>query len=1007
MATDFADDETLAVDGRASESPSDGGASFDPEATQMATGEATPRPERAAPSAGHPHRLTRGEHVGRYVILDVVGHGGMGVVYAAYDPQLDRKIALKLVLAPEGARREQESERLLREAQALARLSHPNVVTVYDAGTVGDQVFIAMEFVEGETLGRWLRGEPTVPRRLEIMRAAGRGLAAAHAAGILHRDFKPDNVMVGRDGRVRVMDFGLARAEGEERAPAHASRATGPRDAPRDAPTAPNASLSDAEIRDATMLESGSAGGPALTRTGALMGTPAYMSPEQFASEGVEARSDQFSFFVVLYEVLYGRRPFVADSFVALAAKVTSGDFAAPPPLAGVTAHLRTAIERGLSAERDRRFASMQEALEALAPPSHGARTWLVGAAGVLILGGAAALAFRPEAGPPPCAGAKAAATRAWTEDARTQITASFEATGAPFAKEAATRVIKALGTYGEAQGDARHQVCAATQIEGTQSAALMDRRTQCLDDARRQFEALIEVLQHADTETAQHALDAVAELPDGVACLDIEADDAILAPPPAGARETVTELEAELAAISALGRAGHYEETRERLEAIEGSVMELDYLPLRAEWNRLNARSLAARGKPEAEAAFVTALKDAVALGQPDAEVRAAGALVRRLTGGEHSDTAAYWLDLLEALVARHGERPEHRLELLEARLSQSRAADDLSAGIQLATETLELLDEVAPDDVARRIDLLRARADPLTRSHQIEKARADIDRAAALAEAHYGPSHPANLDIASAYQQLASQSSQHDEAQRIGRELVERAEATYGPDSRQSASFYDSFALSLARARKYEEAEPYFQRAIAVGVSDPAFARLEAAARGNYGTSLFFQGRHEEAKVQYERALELRRTLAESGTALAMAQDNLAAVLAVTGDPARALELHLEAFEGLREEFGSDSPVLAVSLRDQATALIALERDEEAIATLRRALFIYESRPDVADPASAAELRTTLAELLAPRSAEGRAEARKLASEVRAVAGNFGPMGEQLEARLKAARL
>ena len=164
-----------------------------------------------APAREAGPNLGIGDRVGRYEILGVIGEGGMSFVYLAHDPELDRDVALKLMrvrVGSEGARR------LRREAQALAQLSHPNVVPVYDAGMVGGQAFVAMEYVEGNTLRRWLRGKPPWRKVLGVMIEAGQGLAAAHARGLIHRDFKPDNVLIGDDGRVRVLDFGLARLAG-------------------------------------------------------------------------------------------------------------------------------------------------------------------------------------------------------------------------------------------------------------------------------------------------------------------------------------------------------------------------------------------------------------------------------------------------------------------------------------------------------------------------------------------------------------------------------------------------------------------------------------------------------------------------------------------------------------------------------------------------------------------------------------------------------------------------
>ncbi|HZN95396.1 MAG TPA: serine/threonine-protein kinase, partial [Myxococcales bacterium] len=216
--------------------------------------------------------LPRGATIGRYLILRRLGEGGMGVVYAAFDPELDRKIALK-VLRP--ARRAVAGSvaqaRLLREAQAMARISHPNVVAVHDVGAHGDEVFVAMELVEGGTLTDWVEEKPRkLDELLRTFMEAGRGLAAAHSAGLVHRDFKPENVLVGKDGRVRVTDFGLARVDEE-----------GPLGAGKRTPS----TLSS----------------PALTQEGAIVGTPLFMSPEQAQGRIPDIRSDQYGFCASLY----------------------------------------------------------------------------------------------------------------------------------------------------------------------------------------------------------------------------------------------------------------------------------------------------------------------------------------------------------------------------------------------------------------------------------------------------------------------------------------------------------------------------------------------------------------------------------------------------------------------------------------------------------------------------------------------------------------------------------
>ena len=255
--------------------------------------------------------LPRGASIGRYVVIDRIGEGGMGVVYAAYDPELDRRVAIKLLQASERGDRSTEGRaRLLREAQAIARIAHPNVVGVHDVGTFGDGIFVAMEYVEGTTLRAWLAERPRAAREiLAMFLQAGRGLAAAHAKGLVHRDFKPDNVIVGNDSRARVLDFGLAQAVAGSEAFAQS------RVVPPSAESGPSLSLETP-----------------LTQTGVLMGTPLYMAPEQFLGKKTDSRTDQYSFCCALLEALWGEHPIAASANVmVLADHVARGELRAEP----------------------------------------------------------------------------------------------------------------------------------------------------------------------------------------------------------------------------------------------------------------------------------------------------------------------------------------------------------------------------------------------------------------------------------------------------------------------------------------------------------------------------------------------------------------------------------------------------------------------------------------------------------------------------------------------------
>ncbi len=283
-------------------------------------------------------RFVEAATLGRFVLLRKLGEGGMGEVFSAYDEQLDRRVAIKLLHAshaPDATRR-----RLLREAQALARLSHPNVVAIHEVGQTGNgDVFAVMEHIDGMTLRDWQTSVHAPDELIAAYRMAALGLTAVHAAGLVHRDFKPANVMVDRSGRIRLLDLGLAYAWG-----ASPDDDAGPGERPR------------GEL------------GAALTTAGSLVGTPAYMSPEQFMREPVGPASDQFSFCVALYEAIFAVHPFAGETMTSFAINVCTGAPPVPPVRPDVPAHVTAALLRGLSRDPAARFASMTALCDALEP---------------------------------------------------------------------------------------------------------------------------------------------------------------------------------------------------------------------------------------------------------------------------------------------------------------------------------------------------------------------------------------------------------------------------------------------------------------------------------------------------------------------------------------------------------------------------------------------------------------------------------------------------------------
>ena len=296
--------------------------------------------------------LKKGDTLGRYLVIEQIGAGAMGVVYAAYDPELDRKIAVKILRPHEGkGDKTRRQERLVREAKAMAKLSHPNVGAIYDVGVHGNQVFLAMEFLSGGTLRDWMTAKKRPWREVvKMFIEVGKGLAGAHAEGLIHRDFKPDNVLIDKNGAPKVVDFGLVRLTS----------------AALDRSTTGSIDIAATEEDETASLPLAQTALVALTRTGAIAGTPAYMAPEQFLGKAIDARSDQFAFCIALYEALYGERPFAGDTVIAIADTVTEGRVRPLPSNASIPPWVRRVVLTGLHTKPQDRYPSVEAVVAAL-----------------------------------------------------------------------------------------------------------------------------------------------------------------------------------------------------------------------------------------------------------------------------------------------------------------------------------------------------------------------------------------------------------------------------------------------------------------------------------------------------------------------------------------------------------------------------------------------------------------------------------------------------------------
>lgn len=506
--------------------------------------------------SGEPPRLDR------YELLHVLGRGATGIVYAAFDPQLQRKVALKLIPAGLYGDREVTDERVLAEARAIAQISHPNVVTIHEVGTTSDgDLYLSMELIDGGTLRQWNRRSTSDPRPqpwravIDMFAAAGRGLAAVHAAGLIHRDFKPDNVLVGADAIPRVTDFGLARIE------------LAPQTS-RSEPKPEATSLAGAEQLSALMVA----------------GTPAYMSPEQHRGEPLDARSDQFSFCVALWEATYGELPFEGIGRSALRGNVLTGKLREPKNVVAVPAWVESALRRGLAVAREDRWPTMPDLLEVLERDR--GRTRRIAIAGLAAVGLASATYFTGETlaqeRDTVCLEAKRAAERVWLTSRLDAIRGAILATKVPYAIDTWRSVSANLGAYQEAWLSALRQTCDETQdfpTPGTKRAVL-----DCLNHQLLRVDALVEVLGNTDTEVVQAAATSVSLLETPALCVGLSEAESIPAPPPPSDAVEIEEQRRLVAQIDALIGAGRPVDAQPLAEALLDRAAELGYPPLLAD---------------------------------------------------------------------------------------------------------------------------------------------------------------------------------------------------------------------------------------------------------------------------------------------------------------------------------------------------------------------------------------------------------------------------------------
>ncbi|MDC0717120.1 serine/threonine-protein kinase [Nannocystis bainbridge] len=894
--------------------------------------------------------------LGRYRLLERLGSGAMGVVYAARDEALARKVALKVLLR--GSTADPHAlHRLTREAQAMARIAHPNVVVVHEVGESDGLLFVAMEMVDGVTLDQWCRPlggpRPDWRARLDMFLQAGRGLAAAHEVGLVHRDFKPSNVLVDARGRARVLDFGLARIDGE-RVEAGASIVA----------------------RGSFDVE--------LTRSGTMLGTPAYMPPEQFEGRPATAVSDQFSFCVALYETLAGVRPFAGRTPYALLQTIRSGQVRPPPRDVEAHAALFTILRRGLAVDPARRWPDMPSLLHALErvvrPRQVRRATVALGVAAALAGGfGIAALSLRGEA---PCAAIPERMVGVADPGRRAEVHAALLASGKPYAGALAASVDAALTDYAAAWTRVAVENCEATRVVGDQSEPMLDLRAACLDRRLAGLGNAVEQLLVPGPQASQRALDLVDGLEPLAPCSDRERLGAVPPPTDPEARARLAAVERDRASAATLRAAGRDKEALVVAEASRAAAADLGFAPALAEAALAVSRLELELGQHENAAAHLAEATTAAAIaGRDDLLVDAwLAAIWQHSVRGASPDVTATLIRTAEVALARARETP--RLAVLfhstvahaYQRLSMpDRASAHYEAALALldapeiseiqrlrvrlnrATHLVETdggeLAESTLQAVLADFERLLGVGHPLTsnviytlanlaeKQGHIERALAEFERARAIKLAEHGPDHPGTMLADERIASVLEQLGREDEALRIYDDLLVRTRARDGDRSTTVARLLNNSVTLLVTRGALDLAHARASEALAIDSALLGDDHADVAIkRVNLAEVLSTRGEHDEAVAQLERArVVFSRTLGPAHEFVAITWSAAGMSLSALGRHADALTAFTKARALLVDKFGADYPDLPTLDLAFGEALIAAGQFDEGLQRVR----------------------------------------------------------------------
>jgi eukaryotic-like serine/threonine-protein kinase len=886
-----------------------------------------------APLVGGPSSpaMRVGTQLGRYLLEEELGRGGMGVVYAALDPELDRKVAIKLLRTANAEGTEGRS-RLQREAQALAKLAHPNVIGVFDVGTSGDDVFIAMELVRGGTLRKYQKDRPWRDIVLAYVQA-GRGLAAAHAAGLVHRDFKPDNVLVGTDGRMRVTDFGLVRAT------------AGVMPASRAAIRVPD----ENELTASGSRRAASALASDLTEVGSVMGTPMYMAPEQMTGGEVGAAADQFALAVSLWQALHGEPPFLSIDLDQRVNEIAGG-VRREPQNRKVPARVNKALVRALSNSPRTRWPSLAAFLDELERSTRSRAPWFAAAAGVgaAAVAGVVVLGMSGRSGDS-CAAAGDAGRDLW-QARRAEVERAFLATGTPFAADAFAFVDQRFGGFEEAWRRAAVTACEDTSVRHTQTAAVLAQRQACLTTRRHRALAMIEGLTRADRALISDVDNLLRELPDVDECADAE----VLAgktprPTDAAVLRRLAEVERRVAGVwsrhvgATSSKAEMAAARKEAQEAAEEAAA-IAYAPALAE--ALIARAHVAQRADDFDSARKDLVDAAAAATRGGDRENLALAYIELLflDAEDRGDLAGAqsWSPLAGAAVDALGKPPAKVAYLAEGRGVLHQLEGNYGEARRVLEEALAAPD--VPDDAKPQLQAQLSVA--LTDAGDYDAAEKLFEELIPARSADMGAEHPKVLNLRANRANLYYFRGDFARCQDAHRAVLDVRERVFGRDNVSVAKSLEALAVCLNKGGKAAEALPLAKRSVEIltavrGADHPD----TLAAMNDLGGVYNHLGDHAAALALNEEILATReKTLGKDHVEVGWALVNTAIEAKRAGQVTRALAYHERALAIFEKTIGVEHATYGLALINYGEALRAGNRPVEAIAAFKTSLGVLE---------------------------------------------------------------